>query len=518
MKRSGLIWFWVQKCFAILILCIALVAIAWGVQLLVQREAKRAAFCPRCNVVVFDIDILRADELTCNGKSLTITPNLCRIVRGGTSFSNTFSQSFWTLPGDLSLVTSLYPNANQVWSEMDGAIPQSLETLAETLGASGYQTNYQGINSDSTLTEKNGGLQGYTNINMGGAWPGNWLAEYKQQDFTLRPIFFHFYTPLLHMPYTLPDDEQPLENLPKPNGFPVYKLEFDKVQAEYIVSHVFDIFKPETIAENPNIFQADPSVRTERVFNYFWLLENQNDYTKRIASWRAAYIPYMSYIDTKKPQDIAYLHMLYRTRLRDLDTYLGSFVDYLMRPDVASRTIVVITSSHGEAFGEHGVFAHPASPYNILYHVPLVIKYPRRGPQKFDTVIENLDIYPTLVDMVVGVAPKHLQGKSLVPMLYNVSVKVKPYAASVVDEYRFIIQNRHYALIRYRDSQETVELYDLISDPNELHNIASKYPQIVKRYTRLLIQDVAPELLLPNGYMRIPNESNQKNLIKNGYF
>lgn len=518
MRLPTLALLWAQKALIVVFVCVSTVVVMWGVRLVVFRESHNAARCPRCNVVILDIDILRADELTCQGKSLRITPNLCRLILSGTRFTNVFSQSFWTLPSELSIVTSLYPNINQVWSQVEGAIPQTSQTLARVLKESGYLTDYQGLNNDATLTVRNGGLQGFTNINLAGAWPGNWLAKYKAQDFTLQPLFFHFYTPLLHMPYTLNDYQKPLENLPKPSGFPVYVKEFDKVQAEYLATHVADIFTPKTIAENPTIFLADPSVRTKKIFDYYQLLDHQNDYVKRITAWPATYAPYMNFIDPNKPQDVAFLHMLYETKLYYTDMYLRPLVDYLMRPDVASRTIVVVMSAHGEAFGEHGIFEHKASPYNAVFHVPLAIKYPKGRAQRIDAVVETMDIYPTLVDMVLGVVPSHLQGQSLVPLLSGISVKPKLYAASIVDEYTFVIQSKRYALIKYRYNKKAPELYDLKNDPKEIHNIASKYPQIVSRMTQLLTQDVAPELQLPGGYITIPNETNQKDLIKDGYF
>ena len=82
----------------------------------------------------------------------------------------------------------------------------------------------------------------------------------------------------------------------------------------------------------------------------------------------------------------------------------------------------------------------------------------------------------------------------------------------------FVIQNRRYALIVYRDPQKKPELYDLRSDPEELHNIANSHRQIVKQYRDVLIRAAVPELLLPSPFMQIPYGNTQQQLIRSGYF
>ena len=332
-------------------------------------------------------------------------------------------------------------------------------------------------------------------------------------------MLFHAYTDWMHMPYLLDSNEMPNEYLPRPKGFPINWEEFDGVLKNYLVSHVSDIFTKETIIKNPEIFQADPLVRSQKIADYFEWLDSQKDYTKRKSAWNPPHDAYMQFINTHNPQDVAYLHMMYESRVHRLDTQLAWLITYLLRPDVASHTIVVITSSHGEAFGEHGTFEHVSIPYNELYHVPLIIKYPKGVGRQVDAVVENIDLYPTLTELVTGKTPKTVEGISLVPLLSGLSVQAKSYAVSMNYDDSVTIQTKRYALIVYRNSNFKSELYDLQNGPTEQYDIASKYPDIVKRYTQLLKQThIAPEFFIPSTPSSVPPSVDKKDLIRSGYF
>ena len=513
---------WVQRCLYTFVLCAAVVALVRLSQLTADRLLSRKITCLRCNVVILDIDVLRADALRCADNNNTITPNLCRLIRQGTSFSNAYSQTNWTLSSSLSTVTSLYPSVNGVWDmTQQGILASTTTTLATEFQRNGYQTYYLGQDNDALLTQRNGGLRGYRYIDFGSTAETSWLSAYTSALGTHQPIFFHAYTPWLHMPYLLYGNQSPIEVLPKPKGFPVYREEFEYIFRDYLLSHVTEVFMPDTIAQHPEIFQSKPlSVRGKRIVDYFRLLEFENDTTKRKYAWNVFYNSYMQFINPENPQDVAYLHMMYESTLHALDDYLGGFINYLLRPEVASHTIVVITSSHGEAFGEHGKFSHEIIPYNELYHVPFVIKYPSGPGKQVDAVVENVDLYPTLAEMVTGKVPANTQGISLVSLLSGVSIQAKSYAITMNYTDVFIIQNKRYALVvYYKYPRIKPELYDLFADPAQQHDIAFTHQDIVKQLTRLLtLTHVIPELRLSPATSPIPPSVNKKDIIRNGYF
>ena len=85
-----------------------------------------------------------------------------------------------------------------------------------------------------------------------------------------------------------------------------------------------------------------------------------------------------------------------------LDEQVGCLIDELQNRGILDRTIVVITSDHGEAFGEHGVFLHAASLYQEEIHVPLLVLLPSpwRGKQVVTDMVSLRDLPATIVDLL----------------------------------------------------------------------------------------------------------------------
>src|SRR5262249_3466064 len=83
---------------------------------------------------------------------------------------------------------------------------------------------------------------------------------------------------------------------------------------------------------------------------------------------------------TWSPQEIQRSIDAYDGALSYLDEQLGILLDKLKNQHLLENTLIVVTSDHGEQFGEHGLFDHANSLYRPLLHVPLVISYPPRVP------------------------------------------------------------------------------------------------------------------------------------------
>src|SRR5688500_5628488 len=83
------------------------------------------------------------------------------------------------------------------------------------------------------------------------------------------------------------------------------------------------------------------------------------------------------------------------------DQALGVLFDELARRGVLDRTIVVVSSDHGEAFGEHGLSGHGKSLYRTELHVPLLIRYPARVPggTREAAAVSHRDLPATLLGL-----------------------------------------------------------------------------------------------------------------------
>ena len=94
------------------------------------------------------------------------------------------------------------------------------------------------------------------------------------------------------------------------------------------------------------------------------------------------------------------------------DQHVGKLLDFIAAQPWASRTILIVTSDHGEEFGEHGMSRHGFEVWNTLVHVPLMIVAPGALPRRIDVPRSALDLAPTILDLY-GLPPQPaLVGKS----------------------------------------------------------------------------------------------------------
>jgi arylsulfatase A-like enzyme len=237
--------------------------------------------------------------------------------------------------------------------------------------------------------------------------------------------------------------------------------------------------------------------------------ESRSDYQMLLDYWN---------LDKRnfRPQDVAVASDAYDDCIASLDEQVGGLLDELDHRGVLRDTVVVITSDHGEEFGEHGVFNHGFSLFAHELLVPLVIIEPASPPVRAVAEPVSLrDLPATVVDLMGLAGDPPFPGRSLAahwrpesgadfaatPVLSEVSLPVSGldprrgrgptqwgYAMSLVDG------NRHYI----RDSQGTEWLYDLASDPREEHNLylsSGSYAELRgfrKSLLRTLTEDPIP--------------------------
>jgi arylsulfatase len=109
---------------------------------------------------------------------------------------------------------------------------------------------------------------------------------------------------------------------------------------------------------------------------------------------------------------------LYDGNLAWVDHQFGRVVDDLKRRGEWDRTIVIVTSDHGEAFWEHGVRGHGTHVYDEFVRIPLVIRVPGLAPRRVDPVVELIDVTPTILDLAgVFVPAGSTAGQSLVGLM-----------------------------------------------------------------------------------------------------
>ncbi|MBI4508353.1 MAG: sulfatase-like hydrolase/transferase [Deltaproteobacteria bacterium] len=167
---------------------------------------------------------------------------------------------------------------------------------------------------------------------------------------------------------------------------------------------------------------------------------------------------------------------LYDGELAYTDKHLGRLLDFLSRSPAANRTIVIITSDHGDGFREHGFINHGMALYKELLHVPLIFYIPEGEPRVVDGAVSPMDIFPTMAELAgIDISDLSLEGESLIPQLfYGRDAKHRtvfaetnwpdPLRAAVTHDYKLVFNLK----------TNIYQLFDLRSDPWEKKNLWGK--------------------------------------------
>ncbi len=185
------------------------------------------------------------------------------------------------------------------------------------------------------------------------------------------------------------------------------------------------------------------------------------------------------------------------------DKHIGMLLDFVGQQEWGKRTAVIITSDHGEAFGEHKMYRHGFEVWEILVHVPLMIRAPGITPRKIDVPRSGIDLAPTILELMGAPKDESMSGTTLVPELFG---KEPPVRDVIVDLPRTSDNDRRRALIRgnykliaYGDDQG-YDLFDIIADPGESKDIkrdkADVFEEMKKAYKEksATIKDVCPKM------------------------
>jgi iduronate 2-sulfatase len=168
-----------------------------------------------------------------------------------------------------------------------------------------------------------------------------------------------------------------------------------------------------------------------------------------------------------------------------MDAQVGKVLDALERSGQANNTIVIFTSDHGYHLGEHDFWAK-VSLRDESAMVPLIIRVPGKKPAVCHSLVELLDLYPTIAGLCGLDVPPRLQGKNIAPLLDEPTHQVRDAAFSVAPSSKgFLLREDQWAYIQYaEDASGGIELFDMVNDPKQYTNLAGKpeYSQVVDSF------------------------------------
>jgi choline-sulfatase len=175
----------------------------------------------------------------------------------------------------------------------------------------------------------------------------------------------------------------------------------------------------------------------------------------------------------------------YRAAIAWVDEVIARVRERLDDRGVLERTVLVLASDHGEAFGENGVSGHARNVHSQVLHVPLVIRFPVPvAPVRIRARARNIDVAPTLLDLAGLDIPEAFQGETLLPWVTDpasardriafASLPARLYANATL---QVGVNEGSWSFVRDTDEAGRERLFDRSVDPGENVDLAEIEPE-----------------------------------------
>lgn len=382
---------------------------------------------PRPNILLISLDTLRADRLSPYGYRRDTSPFLQQLADRGVLFTHSFVNTHGTPPSHATLFTSTYQQTHRVSFDAlsrspDHRLPDELQLLPEVLREQGYTTI--GVTGGGYMSEDFGFDQGFDSfysrpVNVRRA-ARKLLSRIRSGLGSGRPIFAFFHTYEIHSPYD------------PPRGY-------DDLYADGAAG------------------DFEPTSKNLRKFRN-----------------RADEIP---------AADMDRINALYDAGIRFTDDTLKELFADLEATGFFNHHLTIITSDHGEEFGEHRGMLHPATLYDELLRVPLIVVGTGIEPRVENRLVSTVDVAPTIYSRIGGPAPSGMEGRDLLESASGSSPPGASESGEIEVEAIFAqygnllygVRTERFKLVLNR-RHDHIALYDLDRDPAESRNVVRKFP------------------------------------------
>lgn len=417
------------------------------------------------NLIVICLDSLRQDHVSFyHPDSPVATPNLDRLARRSVSFTNVYPEALPTIPVRTQLMTGRRTLPNRPWQPLT---PED-RTLAELLGRYGYVSAF--------ITDVYHYFKPGYNFHRGfRVW--RWIRGQEYDPYRSAPlkrlrledhINEQFPPGWEKLVLTCLQNIEPLE---KPDDYPCAQVvhqacawleENRSYEKIFLWVECFDPHEPWTPPPEFDRY-TDPHYQGKR-----YILPPGGP-ASRIFT----------------PEEIAYIRGLYAGEVAYVDHYIGVLLEALESWGFFENSLILLVSDHGHPLADHGKFLKgPDRLYNELLKVPLMIHFP--GDEWAGKQVDALGLFhdiPVTLLEAMGFRSDldAFQGRSLLPVIRE---EVDSIRQAIITGYHEgkdrCIRDKRWSYIR-RPEGEPDELYDLLNDPRERHNLIDTCPEEAQR-------------------------------------
>lgn len=438
----------------------------------------------RPHIILIITDQQRYDTIAALGFPYMDTPNLDRLVREGVTFSNCFITAPSCAPARASLFTGYYPHTTGILKNADRWTRSWVENLADNgyycvnVGKMhsypyhtplGFHERYVVENKDRFLEER------FYFDEWDKALRFRGLAKQQRSFYRNRSDYRER---LGAFEWELPEDTHPdnfvgdlacwwLDTKPIPGdkplfleiGFPGPHPPYDPVPryAEpYLAKELpIDPLLPEDLASQPQVFHQMREHNAE--VDHDSVIHQLNPSAEARHRQRAYYLANVTMIDEQ----------------------VGHILASLEAKGILEDSVVIFTSDHGDALGDHG-HSQKWTMYDVITRVPCVVWAPGRfaGGVARDELCSWMDLGPTILELAGVDVPQNFEAETLLPALTGDDWQGREYvfAEHVRDgilqgtAYMSMVRSHEWKLVHFVDSAEG-QLFHLAEDPGEIHNL-----------------------------------------------
>ena len=391
------------------------------------------------NIVLLGIDSLRADHLSCYGYHRLTSPHLDQFAAQGSLFERTYSPHIPTTSAYASMLTGLDCFSTQVVAlRHKGPLRAEVKTLAEVLREAGYTTTCVGFSGNPSSR----GFDKYLDYPGWGSW--NEGRSPKAQNLNEA---------------TIPE----LDRLVKQKEPFFLFLRHMDPHAPYLPPQPYERMFYHGNETDPANKSMAP-VMTFKPFRDFF------------ASWLPPGITDKDYVVAQYDGAIAYM-----------DACIQAIFTALAAHGILDETMVVVNGDHGETLYEHECWFDHHGMYDNVLHVPLLIRYPGKIPagRRVGGYNQHKDLTPTILELAGVETDIAFDGRSLLPLIRGevASHESEFYLTECTWMRKHGWRTPGWKLMVALEPdfhfKPPVELYNLVEDPAENHNLAESHPDNV---------------------------------------